>query len=34
MDIIKLWNEGSASDWDEALVAYYETPSLKRNLEL
>lgn len=34
MDIIKLWNEGSASDWDEALAAYYETPSVKRNLEL
>jgi hypothetical protein len=34
MDIIKLWNEGNASDWDEALDAYYETPSVKRNQEV
>ena len=34
MDIIKLWYNGSNTDWENALANYYETPSVKRNLEL
>lgn len=34
MDIVKLWNEGNKSDWEAALAAYYETPSVKKNPEL
>ena len=34
MDIIRLWNEGNKSDWENALAEYYEVPSVIRNLEL
>ena len=34
MNIIRLWNEGSKTDWENALAEYYKVPSVKRNLEL
>ena len=33
MDIIKLWYDGSESDWKSALDEYNEMPSVKRNKE-
>lgn len=34
MEINNLWYYGSNSDWENALAAYYKTPSVIRNIEL
>ena len=34
MDIVKLWCEGNESDWRSAPAAYYDNPSVKRNIDI